>query len=104
MKNCPNCGTELSDRDDCCYMCGHIMQQGTNRVANTSSDNQMAVTALICAFLIPILGIIYGIKGVKIANELNGKRKNMAIAAIVISCIWILLSLITYSAFLMLIS
>ena len=39
----------------------------------------MAIVGLVCAFVMPLLGIIFSILGLQKARELNGKGRTMAL-------------------------
>ncbi|MBN1502832.1 DUF4190 domain-containing protein [Candidatus Woesearchaeota archaeon] len=63
----------------------------------------LAIISLITAFLIPVLGIVLGVIAlIRINNNKNLKGKNLAIAAIILSCLMVIvysLSLIALSMF-----
>lgn len=55
--------------------------------------NKVAIAALICAFLAPLVGFILGIVGINKAKTLKGEGKKMSIAAIVIGIVSAIVSL-----------
>lgn len=60
----------------------------------SNSNNGLAITGFILSFFIPIAGLIVSIMGLKKSKELNNNGKGFAIAGIIISSIFLGLSLI----------
>ena len=94
---CPKCGKEINDEAVICIGCGCSVNSAKSANNTESSEttkptpesNGMANCALLCAFLIPILGLILGIVGVcKYKTQSN---KGKCLAAIGVSIIvWII--------------
>ena len=60
-----------------------------------TSNNGYAIAGFICSFLIPILGLIFSIIGLKKANErIDLKGRGLSIAGIIISSVLMLINLI----------
>ena len=71
---------------------GNISQQNNN-----GDQNTFAIPALICSFLIPIVGLILGVKGYNKSKEFSdGKGRGMSCAAIFISVFIMTLSIVLY--------
>lgn len=56
-----------------------------------SESNGYAIAGLICAFFIPILGLIFSCMGLNRSKKMNGEGKGVSIAGIVISVLAIVL-------------
>jgi len=93
MKFCSKCGSELSDEAIACPKCGSPTEAYVN-----SRSNGMAIAGFIFSFLIPLFGWIFGGIGLKRSKELNGKGRGLSIAAIVISTLDVLVSIIVVIA------
>lgn len=106
--NCPNCNNIVPDNSDVCNKCGYIFnnytpypnyqninQYTTNNISNTQNNSHTGLG--IASFILSILGctsligLILGI--IDVCNK-NNRKKALSIAAIVISSIWILLSIV----------
>lgn len=60
-----------------------------------SEKNGMAITGFVLSFIVPILGLIFGIIGLNRANALPNKNgRGMAIAAIIIASVSMVLDVI----------
>lgn len=82
---CKNCGKEIDDNAAVCAYCGRTVNA---QQLSTKPTNKIAVVGFVFSFLIPLVGLICSIIGVKQANERG--RKGFAIAGIVISILnWI---------------
>ena len=91
---CPNCGLELHPQAVICPRCGYqpdaqrSFYQG-NYGQPAQEGSGFAIAALICAFLIPLVGLVLGIVGLSKYRE--GTYRKMCIWAIVLAPIlWIL--------------
>ena len=89
---CSRCGSVIDNNAVICPKCGCWVarnQPSQSGVANTTQNggNGMAVAGFICAFLVPLLGWIFGGIGLSRSDKRNGKGKSLSIAAIVISTI-----------------
>lgn len=67
--------------------------------APPSQTNGMAIAGIICAFLFPLLGLIFSIIGLNKSKQMNGEGRGVSIAGIVISAILLLLGIVLYIAF-----
>ncbi len=80
--SCPHCNSNMRP-------IAHVSSTDNNYYRRTT--NSYALPALICAFLIPILGLILGIIGKnKAQNECGGEGAGMCTAAILISILYFL--------------
>lgn len=91
MKYCEKCGKEILDEAVVCPSCGCSTQttpaSAPASVANDKAENpKTARFALGFAFLFPIVGIIFGIKGIK-QYATNKKLKTQCIIAIPLSIV-----------------
>ena len=85
MKYCANCGQELADEAVFCANCGNAVAPAPAQQAEKSGS---LTGAIICAFLLPIVGLIMGI----IANSkyTDPAMKNKAKGVIYLSIgMWI---------------
>ena len=105
MKYCSKCGNQLLDEAVFCPKCGCAVD---NRYAPTpaptqqttaSGTNGFAIAGFICAFFIPLLGWIFGGIGISKANKMGGKGKGLAVAAIIISTVVFIFSIILSIAY-----
>ncbi len=86
-KYCANCGTEIKDGTTKCPKCDKSF------VAEKKETNAMAIAGIICSFLLPLLGLIFSIVGLKKSKELdNGKE--ISIIGIVVSSFLMVVRLI----------
>lgn len=83
MKFCQTCGSEVNEDAVVCLSCGCSVSNKS--VGSTEEKNNIAIAAIILAFLIPVLGLILG--GVALFNSVkkNAPLKGLAIASIVVS-------------------
>lgn len=58
------------------------------------SSNTYALVGFILSFFFPLLGLIFSILGLNEANKKNGDRKGFAIAGIIISVAYMVITLI----------
>ena len=86
-KYCANCGTEITEGTTKCPKCSKYF--GTEK----KETNAMAIVGIICSFLLPLLGLIFSIVGLKKSKEIND-GKEVAIIGIVISSILMFVRLI----------
>lgn len=92
MKFCQKCGAQLEDDQNFCAVCG-ADQNPMNQESNMVQSNGFAVAAIICSFLIPLFGIIFGFVGLSKSKETKS-GKNLSMAAIAISIIFIIINAI----------
>ena len=89
MKYCENCGKEINDNAVVCPGCGvSTIAQQTAVPVTQNEKPTTAIMALGFAFLIPILGIIFGIVGISKYND--PKLKKQCIIAIPIAIVVII--------------
>lgn len=91
---CKVCGKEVNDQAYVCPYCGAKLANDPAPAPQQSASNGMAIAGLICAFFVPLLGLIFGCIGLSKSKEMNGEGKGMSIAAIVISVLWFALAII----------
>ena len=82
----------MRDEADVCVTCGRSVK--TEKKSVNSDNNIIGIIALIASFILPIAGLILGIIGYKNAKKTGGENKGMALAAIIISSVSMLLTLI----------
>ena len=109
LMNCPSCGREISDTADTCPGCGHVFvsaspnefySYGTPVCNESSKGNGQAVAALVLglvglfAWLLPLFGFPVTIVGIVMgATSLKSQRHGMALAGLILSCVFLLLTL-----------
>lgn len=81
---CRNCGNEICDDVVVCPKCGVPVYSLTKE---KKFKNGMAIAGFVCAFIIPLLGWIFGGIGLSNASKNNGKGRGLSIAAIIIACV-----------------
>lgn len=89
---CKSCGKEIADTETFCPHCGAPANQQSSVQQSyappaPAEKNTMALAGLICAFLVPLVGFILSIIGLKKSKTLGGEGKGLAIGGIVVSCI-----------------
>ena len=82
---CANCGKEIDDKAVVCPYCG--VATGKTYSNTSTESNTMAIVGFIFAFLMPVVGLICSILGMKKSTELDGKGKGLALAGIIISIV-----------------
>ena len=96
-KFCKACGKSIPKSAFYCPICNKIADTAPAPYAATES-NGMALAGFILSFFVPLLGLIFGIIGLKRANN-GADRRGLAIAAIVISIVsWVLNFILITSA------
>ena len=95
---CPNCGAETGvspavGAEKPAEQAGEARQQQAQQYQppRESESNGFAIAGLICAFFIPILGLIFSCIGLNRSKKMNGEGKGVSIAGIVISVLAIVL-------------
>lgn len=97
MKFCSKCGKEIADEAVICPGCGCTVENNSAKgssgttapILEKGEKPGLARAALVCSFLIPIVGIICGIIGA--IKYKTSKLKKQCIAAIPISIVvWVL--------------
>ena len=103
MKFCQKCGKQLMDEAVICPGCGcavgNNQSVNTTKVSTAGETSGIATGALVCSFLIPIVGLLLGIVGA--CKYKTPEFRNRSIAAIGISIlVWVfcgaLLSILMY--------
>lgn len=92
---CKNCGKQIDDNSIMCVHCGAVVNDPTT----IKKTNTMSIVGFILSFIIPIVGLICSIMGLKKADtECGGKGKGLAIAGIIISILnWVLGFIISFN-------
>lgn len=88
-KYCANCGTEIRDDATKCSKCGKSFGVATEK----KETNALAIVGIILSFLVPLLGLIFSIIGLKKSKELNN-GKDLSVVGIVISSIFMFIRFI----------
>ncbi len=88
---CNNCGNQIDDNAAVCIHCGaptqNFSQPAQQQQQQPAQSNTMALVGFILAFLMPLIGLILSIIGLKRAPEYNGNGKGLATAGIIIGAI-----------------
>ena len=94
---CPNCGLELHPQAVICPRCGYqpaangaFYQGGYQQYQQPyqRESNGLAIAALICAFLVPLVGLILGIVG--LSKFKTPSYRKMCIWAVVLApIVWV---------------
>lgn len=101
---CPECEKEISKNDIACKYCGFQLNapkiQNQNTLGNSKRDTFSLVGMIlgicaILAWLIPLIGYPCTILGIIFSScGLNSNKKNMSVAGLVLSIIFLILTLI----------
>ena len=102
---CNKCGKEIDNSAVVCPFCGvpttnyqgmgaapvnaYSQTPGNNQYRNQNESSSTATAAMVCAFLIPLLGIIFGAIG--LSNYQDEALRKKCKTAIGISVSWIVL-------------
>ena len=85
---CSHCGKEVPDQAYVCMNCGCLVR---GRIVPVKQEveytNGIAVAGFICAFIMPLLGWIFGGIGYARALKRNGKGKGLSLAALFLATI-----------------
>lgn len=103
MKYCSHCGRELLDEAIVCPGCGCAVekkeepkQPETQPTSNNSSYSGLSIGGFVCAFLMPLIGLILSIVARNNAVAANDmKSKSFAKAGIIVSIVMLVFSLIS---------
>ncbi len=102
-KFCSNCGKEIEDKATICVHCGSkvstLEEQNEQDLIDKSAKNSLIfgiVSLLTCSipvlgFIMSVIGICYSTKGLK-----SEKYKGMAIGGIILSILFLIISLIMF--------
>jgi len=91
---CKNCGSQIDDNASVCIHCGASVREMQTTQQQPAQSNTLAIVGFVFAFLMPLVGLICSIIGLKKSKELNDNGKGLAIAGIIISVIEILIVII----------
>lgn len=97
MKYCSHCGKELVDEAVICVHCGCAIDGSLSKKGQTNADQwntaKNANGAIICAILVPLLGLIFGIIGVAKCTdpEIKGKYSGSIVLSVVAWIIWLVI-------------
>ena len=91
MKYCAKCGQELMDDAAFCASCGNAVAPAAP--ANTKQNAGSATGAIVCAFLLPVVGLIMGLIGMSKATDPQLKNKFKGAALLSVG-MWIIYFLI----------
>lgn len=100
MKYCSKCGKEIVDDAVICVHCGCQVKDtstpSVQQVAQSDESNGLAIGALVCAFLIPLVGLILGIVG--LSKYKTPSYRSQCTTAIILSIVvWIVSAIILSS-------
>lgn len=96
-KFCPECGKALSESANVCPECGYSFtnNNNVNPAAIYNGENYgLSIAGLVCSFLVPILGLIFGIIALSSNKGKQNSAKNFGLAATIISSVIMAISLI----------
>ncbi len=104
-KFCSNCGTEIAEGANACSNCGTLINKPqTASVNNNNQTNGFAIAgfvlslvSLVCCGATSLLGLIFSIIGLVQSKKFNGNGKGLAIAGIIISCIFVIIVVLLYA-------
>lgn len=94
---CPKCGSSVSGNTKFCPNCGMPLngaQPSASSAYPSDPSNSMAILGLVFAFIMPLLGFIFSILGLKKAKELNGEGHGIALGGLIVSIVEIVLALL----------
>ena len=91
-KFCVNCGNELPDNASQCAKCGNPV--APNTIVNQTVINNKPKASNGCAVAGFVIGLILSIIGLVNSKKCDGEGKGLAIAGIIISCIFVILFII----------
>lgn len=96
---CPQCGTKQPPVAEAAPAAGEVAPvapSAPTQPVQSGKKNKIAIAGFVCAFLLPLLGLILSIVGVvKAKKEYGGKGKKLGIAGIIISAVGIPVSLVS---------
>ena len=96
MRYCEKCGKEIDDNAVVCPICGASTAVNASSVTTTERENpKTARMAMGFAFLLPILGVVFGVIGVKKYSD--PKLKKQCIIAIPLSVVMAIVWYCIYS-------
>ncbi len=92
---CKNCGQTIDNNADFCNHCGAAVNKQVQQ-QESNETNTIAIVGFVLSFFITIAGLICSIIGLVKSNEYGGKGKGLAIAGIIISVVFMILSIVLY--------
>lgn len=95
---CKNCGSQIDDNASVCIHCGASVREMQTTQQQPAQSNTLAIVGFVFAFLMPLVGLICSIIGLKKSKELSDNGKGLATAGIIISVIEILIVIIAIIA------
>lgn len=89
---CRECGKKLSSRAFICPECGCAINANAISTNNVEDDKHgIAVAGVICSFLVPLLGLIFGIIALNANKGKSNSSKTMGLIAVIISIVsWVI--------------
>ncbi|MDE5601718.1 MAG: zinc-ribbon domain-containing protein [Clostridia bacterium] len=92
---CNNCGSQIDDNAVVCIHCGAATPNAQKQQeAAPKQSNTIALVGFVFSFIMPLIGLICSIIGLKHAPQYNGNGKGFAIAGIIISALYFVILLI----------
>jgi len=90
---CRNCGSQINDDAVVCIHCGETIKQHNAE----SEENPLAIIGFVLSFLSQVAGLICSIIAYRNCNENpNLKYKSLALAGIIISSVFLALTVLTF--------
>lgn len=90
---CPNCGMQITQSNGVSTTNTVSTMNTMNTTPSTNTTNGISIAGFILSFIIPIVGLILSIIGLKKSKETNNGR-GLSIAGIVISVVFTIISII----------
>ena len=89
---CRECGKKISNKAFICPDCGCAINANTVNTNNTEDDKHgIAIAGIICSFLVPILGLIFGIIALNANKGKSNSSKTMGLVAVIVSIVsWVI--------------
>lgn len=86
MRYCVNCGKAIEDNAAVCPSCGTTEILSNQSASVIEKSGALATWAIICAFVVPLVGLVLGIIGC-CTYKREAKYRKLCIAAIPISVV-----------------
>ena len=86
-KICKSCGNTIPQGVVVCPACKQWANVAPLRAKSVPTTNYISIAALICAFLSPILGLIFGCVGLSRSRDRLDTGRGLSISAIIVSII-----------------
>lgn len=97
MRYCRNCGEEVEENQKYCFNCGSPLYKDEYADGGSYTKklvNSMAIWGFVLSFLIPILGVVFGIIGYNKTKTGEYSGRSLAIAAIIIGIVTMIANVI----------